>query len=149
MYCTRSLSMRAVRSLAAVFSICQISTAQVGPDVIVGELPATAHYGPLGGIHAYAVGTTSCNLGDQPLEWVDTTNQHPVITQNLYRLSAGRFEQLGQGWMKHGFCALQGTVCSACTPGGSCAALFPGCSDPYSASLNGSQSGLGSKRDVN
>ncbi|MBL8880873.1 MAG: hypothetical protein JNG88_17300 [Phycisphaerales bacterium] len=146
----RSMSARcAARAAVLLGLLTGGAAAQTGPDVIVGDLPATAHYGPLSGVHAYAVGTTSCNLGDQPLEWVDNTNQHPVITQNVYRLSNGRFEQLGQGWMKHGFCALQGTVCSACTPGGSCAALFPGCSDPYSASLNGSQSGLGSKMDVN
>ncbi|MBI5866418.1 MAG: hypothetical protein HZB38_18260 [Planctomycetes bacterium] len=120
-----------------------------GPDVIVGDIPDVSNYGLSGGSYAWAIGTTSCNLGDQPLAWVSGTNQHPVISQNIYRLYGGRFEQIGQAWLKHGFCALQGTVCSACTPGGDCSALFPGCSDPYSSGLNGSQSGLGPKSEVN
>lgn len=117
-----------------------------GPDVIVGDIPDVTTF--QAGM-CWSIGTTSCNLGDQPLAWVSNTNQHPVISQNLYRLSNGRFEQLGQAWLKHGFCALQGTVCGACTPGGSCPALYPGCSDPYSSSLNGQQSGLGPKSEVN
>ncbi len=136
-----------------------------GPDVIVGDLPDVSNYTTTGAIdpdgagpalpqRAYAVGTTSCNLGDAPLTWIDCTsgsncNMHPVISQNMYRINNERIEQLGQAWLKHGFCALQGTVCSSCTPGGNCDALFPGCSDPYSSGLNGSQGGLGPKSEVN
>jgi hypothetical protein len=128
-----------------------------GPDVIVGDLPDVVNnLGTANGRRMYGVGTTSCNLGDTPLTWIDCTNasnpscrMHPVISQNMYRLMNGRFEQVGQAWLKHGFCALQGTVCSSCTPGGNCDALFPGCSDPYSASLNASAGGLGPKSEVN
>ena len=36
------------------------------------------------------VGTTSCNNGDQPLNWFALSNtDHPVIPQNLYRMSPG------------------------------------------------------------
>jgi len=142
-------------SVLAAFAASSSSMAQTpGPDVIVGDLPTgdVIHHtsaGAVNGKRAYSVGTTSCNVGDQPLTWDDTTTVYPVISQNLYRLSNGRFEQVGQSWLKHAFCALQGTVCSACTPGGNCDALFPGCSDPYSASLNGSQGGLGPKFEVN
>ncbi|MFO0833283.1 MAG: hypothetical protein U0637_15735 [Phycisphaerales bacterium] len=130
------------------------SVALAQPDVIVGDLMDVSNFttgGAIGGMHAYSVGTTSCNLGNQPLTWIDTdpSNQYPVISQNMYRLVNGRFEQLGQAWLKHGFCALQGTVCSSCTPGGSCDALFPGCSDPYGSGLNGTQGGLGPKHVVN
>ena len=46
----------------------------------------------LGDITAlFRMGTNSCNIGDQPLNWVDATNQHPVIAQNMYRLKTGRF----------------------------------------------------------
>ncbi len=121
-----------------------------GPDVIVGDLPSVDNsLGTVSGRRLYAVGTTSCNIGDAPLTWIAETNQHPVISQNIYRLMNGRFEQMGQAWLKHGFCALQGNVCGSCTPGGNCDALFPGCSDPYSASLNGSPGGLGPKSEVN
>lgn len=128
-----------------------------GPDVIVGALPNVSKYGTVNGISAYALGTTSCNLGDTILLWCDTNvpglctkEQHPVIAQNLYRLKDGRIEMIGMSWLKHGFCALAGTVCGPCTsdPWG-CDALGIGCSDPYDSSLNGSQGGLGPRSQVN
>src|SRR6185436_2276433 len=33
------------------------------PDVIVGDLTGTSNFTAIGGIVAYSVGTTSCNLG--------------------------------------------------------------------------------------
>jgi len=122
-----------------------------GPDVIVGDIPDIVHHtsgGAVNGKRAYSFGTTSCNLGAQRLIWDDTTNIYPVISQNMYLVANGRFEQIGQSWLKHGFCALQGNVCCSCQPGGDCDALFPGCSDPYSAGLNGSQGGLGPKHEI-
>ncbi|HYE63407.1 MAG TPA: hypothetical protein VD997_15550 [Phycisphaerales bacterium] len=140
-------------AVLAILACAAPALAQNGPDVIVGDLYQVSNYGGSNGRHAYAVGTISCNLGNEPLTWEDHNgpggNVHPVISQNLYRLHNGRFEQIGQAWLKHGFCALQGNVCQTCTPGGSCDALFPGCSDPYSSSLNGTQSGLGPKSEVN
>ncbi|QQS08443.1 MAG: hypothetical protein IPK69_10645 [Phycisphaerales bacterium] len=125
-----------------------------GPDVIVGDLPDISNWTagtPVNGIRAYSVGTTSCNVGTVVLQWIASNNRHPVIGQNLYKLSNGRFTQIGQSWLKHGFTALQGTVCStSCTPnpgGGSGLGLL--CSDPYGSSLNGGQSRLGPKSEVN
>jgi hypothetical protein len=92
------------------------------------------------------------------LHWLSLPdNDHPVIPQNLYRMSGGtdnteRFEQIGQSWLKHAFFALEGDACgfgcdtSNCTTGTN---LCSGCSDPYSASLNYSQGGLGSRAWVN
>jgi len=129
-----------------------------GPDVIVGDLPSMAQFGSAGTQVGLGVGTTSCNNGDQPLDWFALPNtDHPVIPQNLYRMSGGasnndRFEQVGQSWMKHAFEALENNACgfgcnqSNCSPG---AQLCVGCSDPYSASLNASQGGLGSRAWVN
>jgi hypothetical protein len=138
-------------SLAAIAALAGQSGAQtVGPDVIVGDLPDVTNYGTAGGFAYYAVGTTSCNVGDQVLTWIANTNQHPVISQNMYQLVNGRLQQIGQAWLKHGFCALQGSVCGSCTPNPSgCPALGVGCSDPYSSGLNGTQSGLGPKAEVN
>ncbi len=67
----------------------------------------------------------------------------------MYRVKNGRIEMIGMSWLKHGFTALQQTLCSACTPSGSGSWLGIGCSDPYSASLNGSQGGLGPRSEVN
>ncbi len=82
-----------------------------GPDVIVGELPSLEQFGSAGTQVGLAVGTDSCNNGDQPLNWFALpNNDHPVIPQNLYRQSGGatnneRFEQIGQSSMKHAFLA--------------------------------------------
>ncbi|MBM4105152.1 MAG: hypothetical protein FJ257_02430 [Phycisphaerae bacterium] len=120
----------------------------VGPDVIVGALPDIAKYGTVNGISAYALGTTSCNIGDEELLWISSTNQHPVIGQNLYRLKDGRFEMVGMSWLKHGFFALSQNLCGTCQPTNG-STLGIGCSDPYSAGLNGSQPGLGPRSQVN
>ncbi|MCC6320039.1 MAG: hypothetical protein IT438_01215 [Phycisphaerales bacterium] len=126
-----------------------------GPDVIVGELADVLSYGTDAanpGVFAYAVGTTSCNRGTEPLNWLTggNENRHPVIGQNLYKLDNGRIIQLGQSWLKHGFTALQGNACGlGCTANPNGQALGVGCSDPYDASLNGSQSALGAKSEVN
>jgi len=119
-----------------------------GPDVVVGELTTPSSYGNAGGYYAYSVGTTSCNIGTAGLNWIASTPDHPVIAQNMYRLKDGRFEQIGMSWLKHGFAALQGNTCGCgCAPG-SGSLLGVGCSDPYSAGLNGSQSSLGARSEV-
>ena len=125
----------------------------IGPDVIVGSVSDISKYGTVSGISAYSLGTTSCNIGDQVAWWIDTGTDdahHPVIAQNIYRLKDGRLEQIGMSWVKHGFCALDGSLCGTCNvdPYG-CDALGVGCSDPYGASLNGSQSGLGPRSQIN
>ena len=122
-----------------------------GPDVIVGVLSDVSSYGSVGDIAAFAVGTTSCNVGDVELDWLANVNRHPVIGQEMFRLKNGRLEQIGMSWLKHGFFALQGNACGCgCQPsdsGGT--ALGIGCSDPYFSGLNGSQSGLGPRSEVN
>ena len=135
--------------------------AAAGPDVIVGSIHNVGiNYGAVGGIMAYSFGTTSCNIGTQQLLWYDsdpdgagpiTASDHPTIPQNAYRVKNGRIQQIGASWCKHGFCALQGTLCGSCTPAGSgCPNLLGiGCSDPYDASLNGSYSGLGPRSQIN
>ena len=125
-----------------------------GQDVIVGAIPDVTKYGSVvvngQTIMAYAFGTTSCNIGTAQLEWfASPDNRHPFIPMNAYRLRNGRFEQIGMGWGKHGFTALQQTLCGACQSSGTGNYLGVGCSDPYSASLNGSQSGLGCRSEVN
>jgi hypothetical protein len=127
-----------------------------GPDVIVGDLPSMSQFGSTGTRVGLAVGTTSCNNGTVELNWFQLPNtDHPVIPQNLYRMSGGasnddRFEQIGQSWLKHAFTALQGNTCNfGCTPASNGTHLGVGCSDPYGAGLNASQSGLGSRAWVN
>ncbi len=132
---------------------------RIGPDVIVGDIQVqgSVNYTNSGSIDAFSFASYSCNMGNVGVQWVASTNKHPVIPQSMYRYKvvsgAGRFEQLGISWCKHGFTALNNAICG-CTcngPGGS--ELSVGCSDPYSAPRNGTQltttGGLGPRFDIN
>jgi hypothetical protein len=128
-----------------------------GPDVMVGDLPAMQQVGnAAGGRVGVVVATTSCNNGQAEFNWFAMPNtDHPVIPQNLYRMSGGadnaqRFEQIGQSWLKHAFTALQQNACGfGCQSSGTGTRLGVGCSDPYSISNNASQGSLGSRAWVN
>jgi hypothetical protein len=135
-----------------------------GPDVIVGDINGVTVWGNVTQtqtsppvsvvVRAFSFGTDSCNIGSQPVNWIQNTNQHPVIGQNVYRLKtvngSTRFEQIGQSWLKNGFFAESNFLCcSVCHgfPDGS--HLGVGCSDPYTSSRNGSQSLCSPKSQVN
>ncbi len=147
---TAALVASVVLSTSAQAQTCPTAT---GPDVIVGDITGPQNYTANGSLEALSLGTTSCNLGNVWLNWFANTANKPVIGGALFRYKvvngAGRFEQVGQSWLKHGFFALsQNLCCSNCvaTDG---AHLGTGCSDPYTAARNGSQSGLGPKWQVN
>lgn len=126
-----------------------------GPDVVVGDLSGLAQFGGSSGTQVgLAVATDSCNFGTENLHWFQNPdNDHPVIPQNLYRLSGGatndeRFEQIGQSHVKHAFTALTNNICNLGCNGVGGANLGSGCSDPYSANLN-SGPNLGSRAWIN
>ena len=125
---------------------CSVPSA--GADVVAGDLDGAIAYGAVGGTSAYAFATTACNVGDDELLWIAQSSDHPVVAHGLYRFEDGRFEQLGTGWAKHGFAAIQLDLCCDCVPAASISSLGVGCSDPYSASLNGAQSTLGPRVEV-
>lgn len=129
-----------------------------GPDVIVGDLPDMEQFGSVGSQVGIGIATTSCNNGAEPLNWFALPNtDHPVIPQNLYRMSGGadnteRFEQIGQSWLKHAFGALEDNACALGCNTNNCSQgvqLCSGCSDPYSAGLNADQDQIGSRAWVN
>lgn len=138
-----------VALVAAVLTAPSMSAQSTGPDVIVGSIIDVDNYGQSGGISAFALGTESCNIGTTPLLWQASNPNHPVIGQNLYRYLNGRFEQVGMSWLKHGFTALALSLCQPCMNPGTGTLLGVGCSDPYTAGLNGSQNGLGPRGEVN
>ena len=125
-----------------------------GPDVVVGDLSGLTQFGITGTQVGLAIGTDSCNFGTIDLNWfANPSNDHPVIPQNLYRMSGGatndeRFEQIGQSSVKHAFTALTNNLCNLGCNGVGGSRLGSGCSDPYSASLNGTPS-LGSRAWIN
>jgi hypothetical protein len=125
----------------------------------------------------YSVGTNSCNIGSVPVDWCDqtfscrtttdafhplapaTVSDHSVIGQNLYRLKDGRFTQIGASFLKHGFVSTNSND-SGCewndggVPNTSCVQpqaggdqLGLGCTDFYSATLNGGRP-MGRRSDV-
>ncbi|MBL8897999.1 MAG: hypothetical protein JNM84_10250 [Planctomycetes bacterium] len=133
-------------ALCLAGSLPSLASAQA--DVIVGDLSDTLSHGSVGSIAAFSVGTVSCNVGTANLLWIASTNQHPVIGLNMYKVANGRVEQIGMSWLKHGFTALTQSLCGSCNGvGGS--ALGVGCSDPYGAGLNGNQGSLGPRSEVN
>jgi len=118
------------------------------PDVIVGDIYDFQVHGTSGNKSAYSFGSVSCNIGQLELTWFSNTPNHPVIATNLYRLDQGRFEQVGLNWVKHTFATLNGSLCGTCQPTNG-STLGVGCSDPYSAFLNGFQSDLGPRSEIN
>jgi len=138
------------RTLASSLVVAS-STFAAGPDGIVGALTSISNWSPVGDTRAISSGLTFCNMGTDPMQIIATSNRHAVYTQNLYRVNANGFEQVGMSWISHSFCALQQAVCSACTPvGGGCAsALGVGCSDTSSAGIQGNQGNMSSRTTVN
>ena len=127
-----------------------------GPDVIAGDLSSLQQFGSDGTEVGLAMGTDTCNSGDQELNFFAMPNtDHPVLAQSLYRMSHGaanneRFEQIGQSWGAHGFFALQSNGCSfGCTPASDGTHLGAGCSTADTASINSGPFNLGSRAWLN
>jgi len=150
-----------IKSIATATLALGASMGMGQADVICGSLTGGGFQpggnGPLlhgrtGDLIGYSIGTTSCNVGTTNLSWVASgIDRHPLIINNIFRIDDNAIEQIGVSWVKHGFCALQQTLCGSCNAvcGGCCSSLGPGCSDPYTASLNGSQTGLGPRNEIN
>lgn len=126
------------------------------PDVVLCELYSLSQFGTSGSVRALALATTSWNIGDSDLPWMQNPDpQHPVIGMNMYRLDNDRFEQIGVSWLKHGFFALGDLQCDDSglpncvyeSGHGIGDYLGQGCTDTYSASLNAG--GLGPRFEIN
>jgi len=151
MIISRSVILLILFGVACLWAIGEYrvsASATTSPDVIVGDIPTIFRWGTSGNETAFSIGTTSCNIGTARLDWIQNSAMHPVISQNMYRVKDGRIEQIGMSWLKHGFSVAAGSLCNSCTDPSS-VYLGVGCSDPYGASLNGSQSGLGPRSQVN
>lgn len=144
----------------AATAVTSMAWGFAGPDLVVCRIGGTSptngfrNVGVLGGIRAFAADSVICNYGDVPSTWYagpsEPDNNHPVISQTIYRLRNGRLTQIGQSWVKHGGFATQATECGlTCTPAsGGPASLGVGCCDAYSALTNASQF-VGPKSEVN
>lgn len=125
------------------------ATTVIGPDMKFCQLFGLAQFGRLGSVVGLAVATTSWNVGDAPLLWFQNPDErHPFIVGNLYRLKDDRFEQIGQSWVKHAFCALDSSQCTTQCQGTGCTLLGVGCTDTYGAGLNANRTYLGPRHEI-
>ena len=145
--------MRKFSFVAVVLSVvwCSGLFAQgtIGPDVTVSNTGSIQLWGEVNGIAGYSAASTSCNRGDAIAEWEADDNTHPLIGSQMYRVDAqGRLDLIGISWLKHSFCAVNENSCGNCqdTP---CPTLGIGCADTYGTGLNGQQTNLGPRYDVN
>src|SRR5205814_5531033 len=78
-----------------------------GPDIVVGDMPSMVQVGSSGGQVGLGIATTSCNNGEQPVDFMTfPSTSHSAAWQNLYRISGGPSNddglvQNGQEGVKH------------------------------------------------
>jgi hypothetical protein len=138
----------------AVAAAASGQCASTGPDAIVGVIGGSvANYAGVNGVDAFSVGVSLCNVGSTNLQFDGITNEHPLITQNLYRYrvvnGAGRFEQVGMSWCFNTFFALpQNECCSNCQPGAT-DELGIRCSSTETGNLMGSFQGQSPRHQIN
>lgn len=146
----------------------------VGPDLVMSGLGSgnvgndmgdvngvgITLWGTAAGVSGYSMNTVACNIGNAALSWFEFTNQHPVFGTQVYRYrvvdGAGRFEQVGMSWLKHGTCGADSARCTELvTPiqipqtQPDCDGLGPFRTDIYGAAMNGDQPFLGPRSEVN
>jgi hypothetical protein len=120
-----------------------------GPDVVYSDISGVAQYGPVGGVYAYAWGTSTCNIGDENLRWGNSWGGSPSVGFNAYRLHDGRLLQIGMSWVKRACCAAAGSGCGMACNGVGGSMLGIGCRDVYSAGYNGSFGNLAKRSSLN
>jgi len=137
--------------VAALLGMCAAAS---GQDVFYGDIHDTLNHGNAGTtnptIHAYSLGTKTCNLSSTSLSWIN--NGTPAVAFNMFRLADGRLTQIGMSWAKHACCVGNSTdsaVCLGSTCSSSGFGLRPGCRDTYSASWNSGQGRLGPRSGIN
>lgn len=118
-------------------------------DVVYTDCSGVSTYGPVGNIYAYALASTTCNIGNASLLWGTSNNGTPALAMNAYRIYDGRLEQIGQSWVKNSCCAAAGNSCGLTCTGGGGQQLGAGCSDVYGSGYNGGQSRLGPRAEIN
>ena len=65
-----------------------------GPDLIIGDIFDAESYGSVGDRAAFSIGTDICNIGDEPVNWIAETPDHPVFDRSLYRVHDNRIQQI-------------------------------------------------------
>ena len=130
-----------------------------GPDIALCELydfgsTVRVNAGAFDGVASnIRVGTTSWNVGTAEALWQASPDpDHPKITMSMYRLMDGRFENITNHWIKHGFFAFSDQQCSDAALGDCIGtggqSLGLACTDTYGPNLNDGPL-LGPRYEVN
>jgi hypothetical protein len=131
-------------------AVCAGGAPAQGPNLIVGDISATTAYVVAGSPKAYALGVVLCNQGPTYANFESVTSAHPVVAANMYRLSNGRFEQIGQSWATHMLTGVaEQSLCNTCISAGDLQKLGAGCSTVSSASTMGTQQSMGPRSEIN
>jgi hypothetical protein len=135
------------RALAGAAVLAAAAPALAQPDMTLADIQTVQNYGLVGEIRAYAIGSHTCNIGNQNALW--TNNGTPGLAMNAYRLHDGRLMQIGMSWVKMACCAaVSSGLCGTCNGAGG-AVIGAGCLDVYSAGWNGGQTRLGPRSGIN
>lgn len=152
---TRPYWLAAPLALAATTpAILAQSNTIPGTDVKLGLLSSVTVQGRTGtfpnGMNGIAMSTTSCNVGQVDVPWLQAMNSnHPAIGFLLARESNGRFVQISDwSFVKHGFFALSNSQCTPCQNPSNGTFLGKGCSDTYGTSNNGDSYWLGPPSEI-
>lgn len=126
-----------------------------GTDVslgALGTLSGLTHIGAFpNGEHAFAMSTTSCNLGTVNVPWLAPMQaNHPFISFLVVREMDGRMVQISdRSWVKHGFFALSNSQCTPCQNPSNGTFLGVGCSDTYAVANNSDNNFLAPPDEIN
>ena len=122
-------------------------------DVSLINLSQVSQVALGGGVVAIAPSAVLKNVGVTDVPWISkfsppappyNNDQHPYLVWNMYRMSNGRFEQIGASGLKHAFLTLN-TNCG-CPQG---AILWVNCEDTYGVSTNNSTGSLSPRDEIN
>lgn len=136
--------------LAGAAGVCISAPAMaqsVGGDVLHTDTTTVSNYGPIGGVVAYSLGSNTCNVGNQNINW--TNNGTPGFAMNMYRLKDGRMTQIGLSFVKTACCAAAGNGCNLSCNGQGGSVLGAGCLDVYSSGWNAGQTRLAPRSVIN
>lgn len=145
---------------ASAASLAGLAAAQSnvipGTDISLGSLDSMTAFGKVGsypfGQSAFAMATTSCNVGSVDVPWLPPMEaDHPCIAFLVARMEAGgnRLVQVSNySYLKHGYFATSQNLCSECLNPSPGTFLGVGCSDTYSTFNNSDNFWLGPSEEI-
>ncbi|MEZ4651693.1 MAG: FlgD immunoglobulin-like domain containing protein [Candidatus Eisenbacteria bacterium] len=101
------------------------------------------------GANALSMMTTACNVGAENIPWLAPMSEdHPTVVMQLYRMSDGRFEQVGVSAARHEYFALSNSACETCQTQSNGTFLGVGCSTTSGVGINADRNLLGPRGEI-